>query len=591
VCLLVAVGLVICAYCEDRSRETLAPNPWIFWAGIILIVAPIAYRAVALNVSSRERTLLVTLEGVALYGAFMMRDPYGYSTTDDFPHALSLQYIVSGHHLYHANTLLPIVAHYPGLEAAASALEFLTGMSSWGTGVLFVGACRVLLMLALYVLFTGVSRSARVGALAALLFAGNSNFMNFETQFAYESLSLPLLILALAAMAERQRAGTPMDLRGWGIVAAATIVAIIPTHHLTSYVVVVTLWLMCLRRIPLPRRFRSIDLIAGPPVWPFALLATMLALAWLLVVASQTVGYVSPDIINAFVQAFKTVTGGSSARGLFSGAGHGVGQANLLSEEAASFLEPLLLLIAGGIGVWKVWRSRHLEPVVVVLTIMAALFFVLTALRVVPSAWEVGNRGAEFMFIGMSCMVGAATLHRPKVWARPWFRLGVGLACGICVVGGDVAGNSADLRLAHPTQFTASDGARILSETEAVGRWFATQPPGNVLTDDADSMAISVYGHHTTYAGTLLDADTILSLPRPYPYEVTTARRGHIRYVVVDMRTNSQNPLAGLYLNMVPPAAPVDTTFKPGILRVWEPLGALVYDSGDIYVFDLDRTP
>jgi hypothetical protein len=592
VCLIVALGLVICAYAQDRSRETLAPNPWIFWAGIILIVAPITYRATALGVSSRERMLLVGLEGFAIYLARMMRDPYGFSFTDDFPHALSLHYILSTHHLYHPDVLLPIVAHYPGLEGAASAIATLTGMSTFGTGVLFVGACRVAVMVGLYVLYTRVSRSARVGALSALLFAANSNFMYFETQFAYETLSLPLLALALAALAERQCSPRPAEIRAWGIVVAVTIIAIVPTHHLTSYVLILILWLMCLKRVWLPRWLGGPRTFApGPPVWPFALLATTFALAWLAVVASQTVGYVSPDIINAFISAFRTVTGGDSARALFSGGGTGPGTQNLLSEEAVSLIEPVVLLVVGALGVRRVWRSRHLEPIVAIFTVMAGLFFFLTALRVVPSAWEVGNRGAEFMFIGIGFMVGASTLLRPRLWERRLFRAGVALTCALCVVGAAVAGVAADIRLAHPTLFTASDHRRVYSETEAVGRWFAHQPPGSVLADDAESMTINLYGHHLTYGGTAEDADNILSLPRPYPFEVATVRKAHIRYVVVDLRQRSQDPLTGLYLNMIPPAAPLDTTFSRGVLTVWRSQGAVVYDSGNVIVFDLDRRP
>jgi hypothetical protein len=593
VCLSAAVGLVVCCYAQDRSRETLAPNPWIFWGGVLLIVVPIAYRATALHISSLERFLLVGVEGLAIFLARLMRDAYGYSFTDDFPHALNLQHIVATHHLYHANVLLPITAHYPGLEAAASALAFLTGMSSWGTGMLFVGVARVTLMLALYVLFTGISRSARVGALGALLFSANSNFFFFETQFAYESLSLPLLAVALAALAERQRAGKPADLFAWGVVAVATICAIIPTHHLTSYLLVGVLWTMCLRRVWLPRPFRSVNFEPGPPVWPFAMLTSLLALAWLTVVASQTVGYVSPDIISAFEQAFRTVTGGTKARGLFSNTAGSIaaGSKNLLTEEAASFLEPVLLLISGGLGAHALWRVRRIEPIVWVLTVLAILYFFLTALRVVPSAWEVGNRGSEFAFIGMAFMVGAATLRKPKLWSRPWVRLAVGLACGICVIGGAVAGMEANARLAHPTLFTAGDGHKIYSESEAIGRFFTTLPPGQVIADDADAMAINLYGNHVAYTGFEVSADQILSTPQPYSWEPRVVRGAHIRYVVVDFRQRSQNTLTGEYLNMVPPAAPVDVDYKPGIATVWKSQGAAIYDSGDVIVYDLDRRP
>ena len=590
VALLVAGGLVLCAYCEDRSRATLAPDPWIYWLGLIVIVAPIAYRVTAFNISSLERTGLVVLEGVALYVARMMRDPFGYSLTDEFSHAWNLQTILTSHHLYHADPLLPISAHFPGLEAATSALATLTGMSSWGSGLLLIGAARVTIMLALYVMFSAVSRSARAGALGAVLFAANSNYLLWEGQFAYESLALPLMIVVLAAIAERHRAAGAPTIRAWGVVAAITIIAIVPTHHLTAYVLIAALWLLCIGRLWLPWPFSPISLRAGPPIWPFALLATTMTFAWLVVVATQTVGYLSPEISSAFLSTLRTVTGEAPPRALFSNAGNAIGSNNLLSEEAVSFLEPALLLIAVPFGLRAVWKGKRPEPFVWVLAALTAGYFLLTAMRVVPSAWEIANRGAEFMFIGIAFIAGAAAMpHVRSFWRRPLARMLVGLAAGLCVVGGAIAGWPANSRLAHPTQIAAPDGTVLYSESEAVGRWFASQPAGQVIAGDADAMAIALYGHHMAFSGYEDNADPLLSSRALTGADVRRLLDEHVRYVVVDRRKRSQDSINGLYVNMLPPAASVDADYPPAVLSKWVPYGARIYDSGDVVVFDLDR--
>ena len=93
------------------------------------------------------------------------------------------------------------------------------------------------------------------------------------------------------------------------------------------------------------------------------------------------------------------------------------------------------------------------------------------------------------------------------------------------------------------------------------------------------------------FTGTEYSADEILSLAKPLSWEVQSVKRAHIRYVVIDLRTRSQDSITGEFLNQDPPATPVDKDYKPGILSLWENRGARVYDSGNVIVFDLDRKP
>jgi hypothetical protein len=592
VTLIAALGLVFCAVAEDLSRATLAPSPWIYWFGVILIVAPITFRATALDIASLERVSLVCLEGVALYVARLMRDPNGFTLPDEFPHALQLQNVVSTHHLYHANPLLPIVAHFPGLEGATSSIMELTGMSSWGSGTMIILFARLTVTLALFALFAAVSRSARAAALGTLLFAANSNYLIWESQFAYESLALPLLVVLLAALAERQRSPQPAAIRAWAIVAALTVVAVVPTHHLTSYLMVILLGLACLQHLPLPKRLRRSITVRGlHPIWPFALLAASLIVAWLIVVSSQTVGYLSPEVQNAVSSTLNTIDGEGPAHALFSSSGTAIGSNNLLSEEAVSFLEPVLLLIAMPFGLRALWQRKRVEPLLWILSLMAILFFAVTPLRVVPSAWEISNRTAEFMFIGAGFVVGATAMrYLNRFWRRPLVRAGVGLLVALCVVGGAIAGWPANSRLSRPIQVTAANGVAIESQAEAVGRWFASQPPGRVAAPDADSFTISLYGHHIAWSGYQYGTDATLSADSVDSFMLSQFRQGKVRYVVVDRRQVSQDNVNGLFFSLLPPEGSPDKLYpQASVVTRWSQYGARVYDSGDVVVFDLDR--
>ena len=79
----------------------------------------------------------------------------------------------------------------------------------------------------------------------------------------------------------------------WTIPILLGTIAVIVTHHLSSYALLVTLAALSLLYFAVSRRARA----RGP--WPFALFALAATAAWLGVVASSTVGYLTPVITNA----------------------------------------------------------------------------------------------------------------------------------------------------------------------------------------------------------------------------------------------------------------------------------------------------
>ncbi|MEO8613013.1 MAG: hypothetical protein ABI690_34285 [Chloroflexota bacterium] len=94
---------------------------------------------------------------------------------------------------------------YPGLELATTALAHLSGLTVVEAGMVLLGVVRMMFMLVLYLFYEKVGRSEQVGAIAALLYLGNSNFLYFDSQFSYESLSLPLATAVLYIVLLQQR--------------------------------------------------------------------------------------------------------------------------------------------------------------------------------------------------------------------------------------------------------------------------------------------------------------------------------------------------------------------------------------------------
>lgn len=583
VSLVVSVGLALCCLAEALSRATLAPSPWIYWAGVAAITAPIVFRLTSMDARTGERIALVCMLGLALYVVKLMRDPFFFTLSDEFPHAYNVQQILRHHRLFTANPLLPITPDFPGLEGATSAVAMLTGMSSFGAGIILIAGARLTLMLALFVLFAAISRSSRVAGLGAAAYAGNSNFLLWGAQFAYESLALPLLVVVLACLAERYRARYT-DMRTWSIPAVLAILAVVPTHHLTSYLlalVLVALTVMAARieRGPRPRT---------PRLWPFALLAVVLASVWLAVVASGTIAYVSPVVGGAIKSLWQTIAGEAPPHALFSNSGVAAGQGNTLGEQIIGVLEIPLLFAALVLGLRVAWRSYRTQALPWLLGVAGIGYFAATGLRFAPSAWEIANRSAEFLFVGLAFVAGVVPYHRLQPGGRRWAgRAGVAVCGALIVIAGGVTGWPANSRLSQPIRIQAQGGT-IESPSMTVGRFAGTLPKATFIATEADASPIALFGNRdvlTAYSG---DADQILTSPTLASWELALWRKDHVRYVVVDLRQRGTDNVTGWYFDLKPPAGPRDVFLPAGVATRFDELPApRIYDSGDILIYDL----
>src|SRR5918994_1368337 len=161
IALCAAVGLLLCSLANALSRATLEPTPLLYWLGILVIALPVFFRLSSKQPSYRERLGLILLLGLALYGVKVTHDSVFFTFPDEFVHSFNADNIERYNHLYHFNPGIPTSPYYPGLEGATSALMMLTGMSSYGAGIILVGAARLTFLAALFFLFARLSGSAR----------------------------------------------------------------------------------------------------------------------------------------------------------------------------------------------------------------------------------------------------------------------------------------------------------------------------------------------------------------------------------------------------------------------------------------------
>lgn len=556
----------------------------LLWAGVLLIALPIFYRLTSRDASPGERLALVCLLGLSLYGVKLVRDAPLFAFSDEPIHAFNADQIVAYHHLFRFNPILPVTPSYPGLEGATSALMTITGLSSYWAGAVIVGAARLSMMAALFLLFRRVSDSARTAGIAVAIYAGNFNFLYWGAQFSYESLSLPIFVVVLMAIAERDTAPREWA-RTWAVPIVLGISAIVVTHHLTSYALAAFLAGLALAYWLVRRNW------SWPNPWRYAAFTAVLAFAWLLVVANSTIGYLSPVLGGAFEAIFNTASGEAPPRGLFQGKGTEIPPTPILARSMA-LLAVGLLAAALPFGLWRLWKHSRNQPFVLIFGVAAIAFFVTLGLRLAPAAWETGNRAGEFLFIGLAFVVASAGAQNWALRNRPRLgRAAISAALGVVLVGGAIAGWPWDLQLASPLRARA-EGRTISSPPLALADWARENIPGDERfgSNIADARLLMAPGERIAFAGKNPDIqDILLELAfSKEGWEMPLLRENGVRYVVTDSRDIASDSTRGYTFSedgevTIPRQATLKFAELPGATRI--------YSNGEVSVYDLGAQP
>jgi hypothetical protein len=570
-----SLGLMLVSAADALSRSGHPHGGVLFWLGLLAILVPITARLTAASPSRNERVALLVLLGLASYLVKVFRDPFRFLYADEFVHQYNTLSILSTHGLFRANPILPATAAYPGLEAPTAALSALTGLSTFVAGLVVIAVARVILMIALFLLYEAVTGSGRVAGLAAALYAASPHYLFFIADYSYESLALPIAILVLAA-ALRVRSPSGPGNRAWLIVAFFLTAGVVVTHHMTAYALIVTLLAMCLMPLPWVRQ-RT----ARP--WTVAVAAIAMTAGWLVLVARTTVGYLAPVVLGALRETIRTLQGEAAVRQLFGSSGHaGQGPAWERLVALAS-----VVVVAGAVpfGARVVWQRYRDRPAALLFAIAAGGYVVSLGLRLVPAAWEVAVRASEFLFVGASFTLALFTLWVLEQYPGPAARVVLVLAALVVVIGGVISTTPSSTRLAQPYRVAAQGGA-LEPQAAVAAQWASTSlGSGNrVAAEAADGRFFLVDGRQHVFAGSRPPIATILSTRALYSWQIADLRRYKIRYVVTDAQPSSADVSDGFYF------FPGNYSHSPLAVagRKFKRAGAApIYDSGDIVVYDL----
>ncbi|HTQ22732.1 hypothetical protein [Mycobacterium sp.] len=485
-----------------------------------------------------------------------LNDPVLFTGYDEQLHMRTLSDILTSHRLFQPNPSLAISPHYPGLEALTVFVHQLGLPATAAALLVVVVVARLVLVLVLCDAVEHLTGSARTGGLAVAVYAVASQFAWFNSMFSYQTLALPL---ALAGVAFIARARWARDPRQLFIGATVCLLAVVVTHHITSWLAAAFLavWTVAERDRQARRR-----------VFCGALIAVTATVSWAMVQRELLQNYFRP----IFDDVVSQVSGGERRQPFSDPAGFRTPlweQIFLVYYAAAITLVVALIVLTYALSVLQRRRRGALSSdsrrwgLGALLVPIAALIPVTMAVRFVPSWAEVGDRATGFLYLPFSLLAADcgvrwfqslprhhSRIRRPRLTkALEW--LGLLLATSV-FVGGLLLGSGPDWMRLPGGYLTVADVRSMDAETLAAVRWAGDElVPGTRIGADRVS-AILLASQARLWPVMKEDQEQLYTPQLYYTDEWTSdesevARRLELQYLYVDQRWADDKPHAGEY--------------------------------------------
>jgi hypothetical protein len=512
---------------------------------------------------------------------------------DEQLHMRTLRDIVLSHRLFQPNPLLGVSPRYPGLESIAALFHQL-GLPVMVAAMAVVLVARLTLVLVLCDAVEHLTGSPRAGGLAVAVYAVSAQFVAFNSQFAYQTLALPLALAAVAFVARARWAADPHPLFGG---AAVCLLAVAVTDYVTSWLSAAFLvfWAIAQRGRQASRRvlYGAVVGVAATTLWAMT--------QWSLL----------REYFGPIIHDMSSLLTDQPRRGAFSDA---AGYLTPLWERvllvywvaAVIFVVALLILICTRSAMSRVQSAapqsdaRAWEPRVL-LVVLVAMNPVLLALP----TWgdEAGDRLGSFLFLPLSLLVAVVAdhwsplrrgsnveplSHRQLMIIRS---LPLVLATGV-LVGGYLMGSGPDYTRLPGPYLASADGRSVDAETLAAVRWAGDElPPGSRI--GADRMSSVLLASQAGLWPVMREGD--LGVPSLYlgegwnPWQTEVAADLRLRYLYVDQRLADELPHVGWYFYKGETSEPMQLTQDE--LTRFDNLHGIdtIYRQGPISIYDLSR--
>jgi len=569
-CQLVGTGALVRSY---QIAETVLTTPsefaW-FWLGMFLLTVPTIVVIMRQATSPAMRTALLILYGFATYAPKLLRSPTGPVYHDEYAHWLATYNILHTGELFRSNAVIPIISRFPGLHVTTATLVQATGLTIWQAGTVVLLLCHVILLLGIGVLVRRLGMSSRTASLAAVIYSLNSSFLYFDTQYAYESIAITMVVWALVAFVGAIRSRPGQERIAWSALTGLLSTGTIITHHLSTFTLVVIMAVISLAT-SVPWLARTEGWVrTALSAWSLTLFTALTAGAWFHFVAPQTLSYLSPFLGQGFSELMQAAGGSGAARHLFG--------ASLSPwwEQKGAYLTPVLALCLA-IGGLFLMRARLMDgrlprgrrrAIFVAFALFGLVYFPSTVFILAPSGAEGARRSWAFTWIGLSVLAAPAAVwlldwvtQYWRRWSRITLRLGLTGVLFIALVGGTAAGVDASYRFPGPFLY-GSDARSATPELVAASAWFrARLGVGNrIVTDRYTGLVFASFGLQKIASASANFPIWGLYLAKPGQpivpaYLIYDLALSHYTYLVVDERMAYEVPEIGVYFTSNDPAS------------------------------------
>jgi hypothetical protein len=584
VALTTALGVLVVSLAYTAGRHGYSGSKvadYGYWAGQAIIFIPASIRLLTRRGSTETGTVAtIVILTVAQYLCKLCYSPLSFTYSDELAHWRTAENILATGKLFSPNYGLPISPQYPGLEEATTALVQITGLPLFTAGVIVAGVAHLLFVVTLYLLFKNIGGSQRLAGAAILFYSTNPGLAYFDSLFAYQTLALAFMGVVLVAAWRLTDAKSSGDRTGWTVIAMVAIVATVATHHVTSYLLALTLVLTAVASL-FAGNGRSAARTGALALW-----AVIAVVGWIIVVAPQTVSYLWPPFASVATGFRALLTGG-----LAGASSSAAPVKNPFSHELVAAAAVLILSCLVPIGWLQVRRHFRGQPWVLALAIGSLSWYAILMIRFAASnGSELSGRAATFVYIP-SAFIAALGFrwfidHVPRLRANAF--IGAGLI-GVLLMSVDGVINSwppSWERLPGPYQVGGVERS-IDPEGIAVGNWLLKYlGSGNrIAADFGSDPMVGTYGYQNPVLGDafLYDSPTYTKAVANEVYQQ------EIYYALVDLRLTKQLPASGSYFALDPktgtythPLPLVDMTKFNNI-----PGATRIFDSGDIVIYHL----
>lgn len=576
-CLVTGMAALAHSYAIAQYHLTTPSEFAWFWAGMLLLTLPLIGLMARRAMTPTIRIALLTLYGIVTYAPKLLRDPFSPLYFDEFAHWRATYEILQTGKLFNPNPLIPIVQYYPGLHAATAAIVNATGLDIWQAATILLVLCHVFLILGIAALAEGLGVSSRTAALAAVIYSLNSSFLYFDTQFAYESMAVTLVVWTLVAYVHAISASSSRERRASCFITGLLSAGCIITHHLSSLTLIAIMTVVALG-LSLPGLARRGPWIrTAVTAWALTLAAGLMAAFWFVVVAPGTISYLSPYVSQGMSQLMQEVQGLSSSKPLFS--------ASLSPgwEQRSGYLVVLFVfaITIGGILLLrsKIRRGRippgHRRALLVGFCAWGLVYFPSIVFILSAAGSQGARRSWAFTWIGLAVVTAP-----PAVWlldyaanrisrlSRTTLRTGFIAALAVGMIGGTAEGQDVSYRFPGPYLY-GSDTRDITPELIAASAWFRDQyGSGNsIIADRYTGVIFATHGAQNpgiTWSG-FPAYELFLAPPTSSTMQSLLAQLqgADYKYVIVDRRMAYFFPEVGLYFDSGEPYSAVPDGRKP----------------------------